>query len=101
MKTCKTCGKKFPVGLSQGHKVFCTSSCAQAYHRPTVPIRIIVATPCLECGVLMESTKDKKYCSLSCRNRSRRRKGVQRRAKTFYEPKGLNPTPPQKRIWES
>ena len=101
MKTCKACGKTFEPRRNQPLKQFCTSDCQQAYHRPSVPIRIVVATPCLECGALMESTKDKKYCSLSCRNRSRRRKGVQRRAKTFYEPRGLNPTPPQKRIWET
>ena len=102
MKTCKNCGKEFPIGRSQKTKIFCTSNCAKAYHKPSVPIRIVVATPCLQCGIPMKQSirNDKRFCSISCRNKSRRRKGIERRAKTFYEPPKLSGAPPQSRIWD-
>jgi len=103
MRTCKSCGKTFEPRRNQPLKQFCTSACAQSYHRPSVPIRIVVATSCPQCGkpIVLNAGGNKVYCSLSCRNKSRRIKGVHRRAKEFYEPRGLNPTPPQRRIWET
>ena len=102
MRTCKHCGKEFSIGRSQEGKLFCTSRCSQKYHRPSVPIRIIVAALCVECGepILQSVRGDKRYCSITCRNRTRKRKFIADRAKIPYTGKKLNAAPPQSRIWE-
>ena len=102
MKTCKHCGKEFSVGPSQFTKQFCTSKCSQRYHRPLVPIRIVVAALCVECGnpILQSVRGDKRYCSVTCRNKCRKKRAIKERAKIPYTGKKLNAAPPQSRIWE-
>ena len=102
VKTCKHCGKEFPIGPSQKTKLFCTSNCAKAYHKPSIPIRIKVADLCHECGnpILQSVRGDKRYCSITCRNKCRKKRAIKERAKVFYEPKRLNAAPPQSRIWD-
>ena len=101
MKTCKHCGKTFTVGPSQATKQFCTSRCSQKYHRPSVPIRIVVAALCVTCGepILQSVRGDKRYCSIKCRNKARKARGIKERAKVPYTGKKLNAAPSQSRIW--
>jgi endogenous inhibitor of DNA gyrase (YacG/DUF329 family) len=102
VKTCKHCGKQFAIGPSQSTKLFCTSECSKNYHRPSVPIRIVVITPCLECGDPVPHTVkgDKRYCTARCRNRARKRRFLESRKGLTTEIPRLKMAPPQKRIWD-
>ena len=102
MKTCKHCGKQFPIGPSQSTKLYCTSNCAKAHQKPSVPIRIVVITACMECGDPVPYTVrgDKRYCTIKCRNKARKRRFMETRKGLTTEIPRLKMAPPQKRIWE-
>ena len=101
MKTCKHCGKEFSVGPSQFTKQFCTSKCSQRYHRPLVPIRIVVMIRCEGCGELMKPREgvNKRFCSRLCRSRVAKARLKAATKDRPITPPRLNVPPPQKRIW--
>jgi len=102
VRTCKHCGKAFSIGPSQATKLFCTSRCSTEYRRPSVPIRIVVAVPCLECGDPVPYTVrgDKRYCTIRCRNKARKRRFSETRKGLATDIPRLKMSPPQSRIWE-